>query len=264
MKPVLTVAVVLQQLSLCVAEDPEWNLNGLGDASASAGSEVTLTEVRAACQAETDVCEKDEECALALAESFVPGSIPHPQPPPKLIEVMKCFKSGNSQESAKRIEAAADKARDVKAIADDIACQFCGHLVEDMWSMVVQNVYQQQVQTSVEQETRMWLEDLCTIGQQSSLTTLQKFVGLYDISPSEEDRSNGRGKQYKINRDVPWANDPAGAYSPTFGYVGDYEDAVVAKSMLEDRQWSEWPPQHSTERQQSSNAECQLAYITTA
>jgi hypothetical protein len=238
-KSVLAVAVTLQQLSCCVPEDPEWNLDGLGDAETAVGSEVTLAEVRAACQVEAAACEKDEECAVALAESFAPGSVLHPRPPTKLIEVMKCFKSGNSQESARRMQAAANKAGNIKAIADDIACQFCGHLVEDMWSMVVQNVYQHQVQTSVEQETRMWLEDLCAIGQQSSLTTLQKFVGLYDISPSEEDRSDGKGKQYRINRDVPWANDPAGAYSPTFGYVGDYEDTVVAKSTREDRQWSE-------------------------
>ena len=164
--------------------------------------------------------------------------MPHTHPPPKLLEVMKCFKSGNSPESAQRIQAVADKADNIKGITDDVACQFCGHLVEDMWSMVVQNVYQNQVKTSVEQESRMWLEDLCTIGQQrGTLSTLEKFVGLYDISPTAEDRSDGKGKRYGIRRDVPWANDPAGAYSPTFGYVGDYEDEVATKSAQEERQW---------------------------
>ena len=247
----LALALALQQLGLCAPAAPEWNLEGLDEAAEPAA--VTLTEVRAACQTETATCEKDDECATALAESFAPGSVPHPHPPQKLIDVLKCFKSGNSLESAKRIKAAAEKADNIKAITDDIACQFCGHLVEDMWSMVVQNVYQHQVQSSVEQEARMWLEDLCHLGKQKTLSTLEKFIGLYDISPSEEDRPDGNGKQYRIDRDVPWADDPAGAYSPTFGYVGEYEDAVVTKSTLEERQWSEPPPPpHHTAARQSS------------
>lgn len=235
---VLAVVLGLQALGLgATGGPPEWNLDGLdGGAGAAAGqAAVTLAEVRAACTAETAACEQDEECAAALAESFAPGSVPSPRPPSQLVEVMKCFKSGNSPESAKRTQAAMYKSDNVKKITDDVACQFCGHLVEDMWSMVVQNVYQKLVQTSVEQEARVWLEDLCTIGQpaaRNTLSTLEKFVGLYDIS----EQAGGGG--WRIVRDVPWAGDPEGAYTPTFGFVGDYEEEVAAKATLEDRQWS--------------------------
>ena len=31
--------------------------------------------------------------------------------------------------------------------------------------------------------------------------------------------------RWEAVRDVPWADDPEGAYTPSFGAVGDYEDA---------------------------------------
>ena len=34
---------------------------------------------------------------------------------------------------------AAEKGREIQQIAKDVACEYCGLLVDDMWSMVVQN-----------------------------------------------------------------------------------------------------------------------------
>jgi hypothetical protein len=32
---------------------------------------------------------------------------------------------------------------------------------------------------------------------------------------------------YQIRRDVPWAGDAAGAFTPSYGHVGEYEDEVT-------------------------------------
>jgi hypothetical protein len=57
----------------------------------------------------------------------------------------------------------------------------------------------------VEQESRVWLEGLCTIGH--SQTTLERFVGLYDISETAP------GGKFTIKRDVPWEGDPGATFS---------------------------------------------------
>ena len=34
------------------------------------------------------------------------------------------------------------------------------------------------------------------------------------------------GCRYRIRRDVPWVGDPAGEYTPSFGFIGAYEAEV--------------------------------------
>ena len=46
---------------------------------------------------------------------------------------------------------------------EDVKCQFCGLLVEDMWSMTVQHVVMSKERDNVGRESREWLEDLCRI-----------------------------------------------------------------------------------------------------
>ena len=130
------VALAGWLLALASAAEPEWDLNGLGDpeAEADAGewashAPVKISEVRAACPAEIKACEKVKSCKADLKQSFDPESEPLVTPHKRLIEVMKCFGSGNSPEAAARTAAAAERFKNTKKITDDIACEYCGHLV---------------------------------------------------------------------------------------------------------------------------------------
>jgi hypothetical protein len=118
----------------------------------------------------------------------------------------------------------------IRRVAREVACGFCGLLVEDMWSMTVQNAVGERIDSTVEQENLSWLAGLCRVDS----PILQRFVGLYEFRRDDTPGADGR---HTIQRDVPWAGDPAGEYTPSFGYIGEYEEEVAAKAERDDRQW---------------------------
>lgn len=139
----------------------------------------------------------------------------------------------------------------IRSVSRDVACDYCRLLTEDMWSMTVQNVVGNQIDTSVEEGSLLWLQGLCRIDSE----LLQRFVGLYEFG-----LGTGLGGRHSIKRDVPWAGDPegectfivcthslyqvltqflsdTGEYTPSFGYVGRYETDVMEKAGRSDRRW---------------------------
>ena len=179
-----------------------------------AGNFATLEEVKEACPDESAACEADAECAEALAVSFSDVAQTLPETPPDLLlPVIQCFRGGSSDVSEARRKTNSERNEESVQIAEDVKCQFCGLLVEDMWSMTVQHVVMSKERDNVGRESREWLEDLCRIPS----PLLERFVGLFDFRKG--------ALRWEAVRDVPWADDPEGAYTPSFGAVGDYEDA---------------------------------------
>ena len=101
-----------------------------------------------------------------------------------------------------------------------------------MWSMTVQNVVGERIDVSVEHESLQWLEGLCRVNSE----LLQRFVGLYEFG-RDDTTGTGDGDRHTIYRDVPWAGDPRGEYTPSYGFIGEYEAVVMEKAERADRQW---------------------------
>ena len=77
-----------------------------------------------------------------------------------------------------------------------------------LWTAQVQNVVGERIDVSVEQESLQWLHGLCRVDSK----LLQRFVGLFEF---RRDDTPGAAGRHSIVRDVPWAGDPAGEYTPS-------------------------------------------------
>ena len=115
----------------------------------------TLEEVKEACPDESAACEADAECSEALAVSFSDVAQTLPETPPDLLlPVIQCFRGGSSDVSEARRKTNSERNEESVQIAEDVKCQFCGLLVEDMWSMTVQHVVMSKERDNVGRESR--------------------------------------------------------------------------------------------------------------
>ena len=138
-----------------------------------------------------------------------------------LVAVLQCFAVGGriAAETAERAE------REGKVL-DDVKCQMCGFLVEDIWSLMVQRSVMDADPINVDRETAQWLENLCT---PTPSPILARFVGLYDLRETPSGR-------YEAVRDAPWENSAEDDESFRDNAEG-HNAAVDAKASEPERRW---------------------------
>ena len=136
-------------------------------------SSSSIAEVRAACPAEFAECNRDAGCAKEIEESFGPRKWSQP-PSPLLEKVVRCYRASIKEGAGRPAKAAADP----HEIAEDLQCEMCSFVMEDMLSMIVQQLATDPDKASDGANgARKFLSGLCD----EPRPMIARMLGLYEI-----------------------------------------------------------------------------------